>query len=196
MVKPGGDSVAGLSFAGGRVREQKTALYVVQHLASGNQYVGISCNPRARWSQHLQRAKHQTTRFSRALIKYGKAAFSFKVMQWFETREQALLAEDTSILFARPAYNLTIGDGPGLVVSLETRNRMSEAAKKRPSNQKGLKRSCETRERIRLVQTGKPRSDAAKRNQSLAMKGRPSPFKGKPWSPSRRAAFERSQVAS
>ena len=75
-------------------------------------------------------------------------------------------------------YNLTEG-GEGGVHSEETRKKMSESMKGRPSANKGKHPSEETRRKLSESLKGKHHSEETKRKMSESRKGRPSPNKGK-----------------
>jgi len=55
----------------------------------------------------------------------------------------------------------------------ETKKRMSESAKMRPSPAKGRKMSDEQKQKLSIANRGKKQSDETKQKRSLALKGRP-----------------------
>ena len=75
-------------------------------------------------------------------------------------------------------YNLTEG-GDGGVHCEETRKKMRESMKGRPSANKGKHPSEETRRKLSESLKGKHHSEETKRKMSESRKGRPSPNKGK-----------------
>lgn len=68
----------------------KTAVYKVTNSVNGKLYFGISVRPASRWSTHKNRANAgYISKLSAAIRKYGADAFSFEVIHWCESREDA-----------------------------------------------------------------------------------------------------------
>lgn len=125
----------------------KCAMYEITHIQQGITYVGISNNPKYRWRQH--RCTSDLSKFHIALRQFGKLAFNWTVVAWFDTVDEALAAETSRIKFLLRTPNRTyntrsIGSRPppetiarisqalkGHPVSAITRAKMSASAKKR-----------------------------------------------------------------
>jgi len=126
-------------------------VYSITHRASGREYIGITSGcARKRWARHLWDGRRgRGTRIARALRKYGKDAFDFKVEAEVSTFDEAKIAEKRAIAARRPAFNLTAGgDGTvGYVPGAETRAKIS-AANGGPSARKSdaAKARCKTSE--------------------------------------------------
>jgi group I intron endonuclease len=68
----------------------KTAVYKITNTVNKKFYVGLSAYPVARWSTHKRKAKDGAPyKIHAAMRKYGIAAFSFEVLHWCATREDA-----------------------------------------------------------------------------------------------------------
>ena len=75
-------------------------------------------------------------------------------------------------------YNLTEG-GDGVIPCDETRRKISEAMKGKPSHNKGKPMSEEQKKKMSESQKGKHHSEETKKKMSISRKGRTSPNKGK-----------------
>lgn len=87
------------------------SLYEIVHRASDRRYYGITAlPPRQRWQAHQCDArKGRHTRIARAVAKYGRGAFDWRVLALFNTRDEAADAERFMISEMRPAFNITAG---------------------------------------------------------------------------------------
>lgn len=131
---------------------EKFVAYAVS-LSGVVKYIGITTKPiLKRWAQHCQ-PKRRTTALTKAIKKYGAASFtvSHVASAWDEESlnflEQILIAQHQT--FGVGGYNLTSGGSQGMSFSeasiarmrgkksLETRQRMSDSAKKRYSSIEG-----------------------------------------------------------
>lgn len=109
---------------------RRCALYAVTHIATARVYVGISVKPRHRWNQHWHDCQREPEGyFHRALAKYGRDAFRWQVVHWFDSPEEAKSAERAFIAAGVTHFNLNEGgDGNfGYSPSVETRARMAAA---------------------------------------------------------------------
>lgn len=152
-------------------------IYIHTNPKNGKPYVGWALMEEGqsphdammrRWATHCKAAEQGLDfLFSRAILKYGKDAWTHEVLDVVSKRETAkhvekLWIKERNTCALEPGghgYNMTRGgDGGGLLgheFTLEHRENLSKASK------------------------GKPKSNSARKNMSLAKKGKPSPFKGK-----------------
>lgn len=69
-------------------------IYCHTHISSGRRYIGLTKRTwQERWRGHLHGAKHASTHFAHALLKYGKDAFSHRVLELCSSLEEANEAE-------------------------------------------------------------------------------------------------------
>lgn len=142
-------------------------LYSVVRRETGQGYVGVSVDPKKRWRRHNWEAKRGCpTHFARALCAYGKEAFEWSLLSEYPSEEAAKRAEVDVIAAGHGYYNLTPGGDGNSNPSPEVRARMSAGQKARGP------RSEETKRRMSEAQKGHVVSDEARRNMSLAQKGK------------------------
>jgi group I intron endonuclease len=135
------------------------AVYLITCAASGKRYVGLTkTGAQKRLRTHIYNAyANQGGALYAAIRKYGCDAFSVEVLRDGLTQEQAEAAEIELIAshgtHAPGGYNITLGgEGAfGVVMSAETRSRMSEAHKLRQADP-------ELRARTSAALTGKPKT--------------------------------------
>ena len=123
-------------------------VYLATNTISGNQYVGITRKSlEKRKAQHIDSAKYGTKRyFHRAISKHGADAFHFETIVQCASYADAKKEEQRQIALLKPKYNMTLG-GDGLLgyrPNAETRLKMSQSAKLRPSPWIGKKHSPES----------------------------------------------------
>jgi group I intron endonuclease len=151
-------------------------IYVITNTYNSNCYVGKSCQPARRWSQHKVDARNPNKGLYnyplyRALRKHGVEAFEFAVVEECESEAASYDAEARWIERLKPAYNQCAGGVGTTRPNAEVRARMSaakagkkqspEAVAARAASNTGKKRSAEQRERIAAGQRGKKRSTPA-----------------------------------
>jgi len=163
-----------------------SSVYLVTHDATGRHYVGKANDAKARWRDHRRDGVKgpKVGRFSKlhsALHKHGSAAFTFQVLETFDTESDAFAAEVFWIGFLRTTvrgYGFNL-DGGGVG---------------------GKTRSAETVEKIRLAALANPQRYWLGKSHSAATRARiGETSKGRKWTPeqrakmlvSRRAAWER-----
>lgn len=115
----------------------KHICYIVSSTADDKVYVGYTGRPlEKRMSQHFRDARNGSRMYlHRAMRKHGVECFSFRVLESFDSREEALNAECRYIQelnsFAPHGYNMTTG-GEGVVeLCADAKRRKSESAKAR-----------------------------------------------------------------
>ena len=154
------------------------AVYVHRNKINGKRYVGITSNLKLRWRNGG--GYRPQPYFWRAIQKYGCNNFEHEILLQNETHEYACKAERCLIKHYKTknplyGYNLTDGgDGPrGLIVTEETRQKMSEShkGKKLPDEQK--KMLSETRIGEKNPYYNKKHSEESRKKMSIAGKGRP-----------------------
>jgi group I intron endonuclease len=165
-------------------------LYLLTNAVNGKQYVGITSRPvQKRLLEHLQRATTGTTHIARAIKKYGREAFTMKVIgeatDWAalcEAEQVAILSYNT---FKPHGYNLTRG-GEGVTgyeQSLEHRAKIGAAQQGALNHRYGKAPAPEHQAKMQAAlavirrtkgdpRKGKPLSETHKVKLSLAGKGR------------------------
>jgi group I intron endonuclease len=141
------------------------AVYIVTNVVNAKQYVGITNNLGIRWKRH-KKALGETPLLHRAIKKYGKEFFVFSHIADAFDKEAAFDLERILIeqhnTFYPNGYNLTKGGEGGAgakigrVLSKETKKKISESLKGKPSPRKGAKLSDETKQKLRESKVGKP----------------------------------------
>lgn len=136
---------------------------------------------------HGSHSKHSKMYFSKAIRKYGLDAFEFGILEACETISDALTRERELISSLKPEYNTAAGgkSGPqGWKHSDETRQKLSDSHKGKPSHWSGKKRSIESIEKRTATRAlnpvrpwaGKRRSPETIAKIVLARKGKPSTY--------------------
>jgi len=188
-----------------------TAIYAIVNNVTRDMYVGSSVGVNRRWSAHrnlLTKKCHYNSRLQRAYDKYGSGAFDWEIIQFVNDKTQLIAREQFWMNFFAPVYNgRPVANSPlGTKASIETRTKMSIAAKKRGFSDehkkniskakkgvsvmselqkkhlseinKGKVFSVETREKIRVTSTGRYHTNEAKQKISVAAKARWAAKKG------------------
>lgn len=131
-------------------------VYSILHAASGKSYVGSAVHLAKRHAQHqrmLRAGKHHNVKLQRAWDKYGEGAFVFKVLERVPERADLLKREQAwidGLDAVAKGFNLTPTAGSIL----------------------GLKFTDESRQRMSLAATGKPKSPEHVANVAASLKGR------------------------
>lgn len=163
------------------------SIYCLTNTVNGKQYVGQTVlPPRERWTLHVSAAgsaKLQVMgKYCRylcaAIQKYGRDAFSMRILETVETREEANIREAFWIkemkTLAPSGYNLVAG-GNVKEMSEETRIKMSEVTSGSNNGRFGKPVSEETRRRISLSNIGRkcaPFTDEHRRKIGERNKGK------------------------
>jgi group I intron endonuclease len=145
------------------------SVYLLTNTVNGKLYVGFTTKTvEQRWRQHRKDSSHGRHNITRAIRKYGPAAFEVRALATDLSEDFALALETAAILsldtLAPAGYNLTTG-GDRPTFSAETRARISVSMT-------GKKLSHEQKERLRLLNTGRVASDETKAKISAANKGK------------------------
>jgi len=150
-------------------------IYKITHRDSGKCYIGQSVDVFSRWQSHANLAVKRKSAIQNAFVLYGIKQFSFEVVEEcsreiLNEREIFWIAYFNSM--SPTGYNLTSGGGQGIVYSEETRKKMSEANKNRPSA------SEETRAKMSASKKGKklgPLTEEHKAKMSASTRGKAKP---------------------
>ena len=142
---------------------------------SGKVYIGItSRKPKQRWRNG--NGYKDSPKFYNAIKKYGWDNFNREILFYDLNEITAKLIEEDLIYYYKNfnlSYNISNGgDGSkGVIMSEESKLKMSNAKKGKPSKRKGCHLSEETKEKLRQANLGKHHSDETKRKCSEANKG-------------------------
>jgi group I intron endonuclease len=137
-------------------------VYEIVNLVNGKKYIGKTKNPKTRWRKHLSVVERQNPNemyiIHYAMIKYQVENFEFKILNKFETEQEAFDKEIELIALFKTnikkygsdfGYNLTDG-GEGT-----TGHKKTDEEKKRMSERmKGNNPSKEIRAKMRFAKLG------------------------------------------
>lgn len=157
-----------------------TGIYAITNLNDGRAtaYVGSTVCFKRRWRQHkslLRHNIHPNSYLQAAWNKYGEHSFWFSILEVVDKHDVIVEREQYWLNEYRvtgKVYNLgTVVKNPrlGCTASEETKQKLSEARRKRPPHSK------ETRQRMSEAMMGKkfgPHSEETRRKISRALKGR------------------------
>lgn len=89
-------------------------VYDVINLVNGKRYVGVTAQPgKMRQYQHIAGSPHESW-LTKAIRKYGKENFCFRILKECETIIDAFALEERLVALWRPEYNQRPGGGGGL----------------------------------------------------------------------------------
>ncbi len=185
-------------------------IYKITNMVNGKIYIGkTKCKLSQRWYIHCNLAKRGSNLYlHRAIRKYGLKSFVLEVLDTIGTEYHLSLAERFWIKkyrcnLPKYGYNMTLGGDGGIATpetrrrisiartgthaSEETKRKLSQIHKGKPTwikgkhhseetrrkislGGRGPRRSKETRLRISLAKRGIPKSEETKRKLSLALK--------------------------
>lgn len=159
-------------------------IYAIKNIINNKVYIGQSVDINKRFKQHLwglNHNRHDNPHLQNSWNKYKEENFEFIVLEEVEDinnldiQEQYWIDEFNSY---NDGYNLKLGgvSGRGYKFSEKSKQKMSEAKKGKPSPNKGVSPSKETREKIResniLYYQNNPVSEETRRKISITSKGR------------------------
>ena len=85
-------------------------IYLITNTITGDQYVGFSKDPKARFQAHKNQAKSSKSYLHRAMNKYGKENFVYEILQ---VEADISIDETFWIKKLDPKYNMTEGGEGG-----------------------------------------------------------------------------------
>lgn len=133
----------------------KHILYETTNLINGKKYVGLHSTDNLN-DGYLGSG----VALNHAINKYTIDCFHRVILHERNTREEIIQLEekivDDAFMTRSDTYNLRTGGRTGVIHSMETRRRMSEA-------QKGISKSEETKKKISEFHKGKPKSEEHKK---------------------------------
>lgn len=108
-------------------------LYEIKCELSGRRYVGMTVNVAERWRRHereLLKGIHHCIQLQRAFNKYGASAFTFNIIERYDSVTLASDAELDLLRTETTLYNSAKYSRVGGTISEEHRKRISEGTKK------------------------------------------------------------------
>jgi len=158
-----------------------SGIYKILNNITNDVYIGQSKNLNQREKIHfsvLKRRKHENPYLQNAFDKYGEKNFIFEIIQELENdQEQLNLMEIYWIAYYNSfkddggGYNLTRG-GDCIILSEDTKKRMSISKKGIIPWNTGLKTSESTKRKQSLATKGVPKSEETRKKMSIAQTGR------------------------
>jgi predicted GIY-YIG superfamily endonuclease len=163
----------------------KTGIYAIVNKVDGKAYVGSSENIRRRWVAHrstLKNNKHHSQYLQNAWNKYGKESFVFVILS--ECRSSELVSEEQRYIDTwKPEYNICPVAGKtttGRFVSYENRKKSSE---RMMGNKNGIGSihvyTEDIIDNMSKAHKGNKHDEETKQKISQALKGKPSPLRGR-----------------
>jgi group I intron endonuclease len=161
----------------------KSGIYAIINIVNNRWYIGSAVNVERRWYRHrsdLRTQVHINRHLQRSWNKYGEQAFVFLFLEECE-KNDLLKREQYYIDLVNPGFNILkiAGSQLGIKRSLETRKKMSDAKKGKPSNfkgksssMKGKKRPKEICQRLSELRMGKHHTEETKQKISESQRGR------------------------
>jgi group I intron endonuclease len=157
-------------------------IYLVTNTVNGKVYVGQTIKPLHSYIRDCmkQALRGSTTkpRLYNAIRKYGRSAFTVCTLEsvpvdGLDAAEIKWIRHYESFSDPSKGYNLTVGGGGrrGYVVSDNTRQKISVAQRGCKSHMWGKTHSPEWKEQMSAFHTGRPKSEAQRRKQSLRQLG-------------------------
>lgn len=137
-----------------------SGIYVIENKINGHKYVGSAVNIKNRWRIHkhlLLNNKHKNAYLQNAWNKYGQDNFLFDIIEYIIDVSELIKIEQYYIDWMEPEYNINpiAENSLGVKRSIETKRKMSIAAKSRPSPNKNKKMSDEQKKKISSAQKGR-----------------------------------------
>lgn len=169
--------------------ENKIGIYCIENKINKKKYIGSSKDVYKRKNRHfseLKNLKHKNVKLQRSYNKYGKDNFSFYVIEFVENENELIIREQHYIDSIKPEYNINLiaNSSLGVKRSEETKEKVRQAnlGLKHPDWRNKIKSEAQGGENHWTKK--KKFSDESKKNMSEAQKklyqsGYVSPLKGK-----------------
>lgn len=111
-------------------------IYKIEHMASGDCYVGGSSNIKERWSTHrweLKQEVHGNSNLQKAWLKEGAKAFEFSILEIVESKNTLLQREQQWLDRLNPTFNIlkTAGSPKGWKHTEESKAKIADSNRKR-----------------------------------------------------------------
>jgi group I intron endonuclease len=132
--------------------EIKSGIYCIENIVNGKKYIGSSINVYKRRNRHfseLKRLIHKNIKLQRSYNKHGKENFRFYILELIENKECLIEKEQFFIDKIKPEFNINLIANSSL----------------------GVKRSEETKEKIRQANLGLKHPDWRNKLKSEAQGG-------------------------
>lgn len=160
-------------------------IYKITNQVNGKIYIGQTITSlQERWRHHLHASKGNSTLICKAIRKYGREYFQVKLLATACSQKELDYLEAYFIIICNSqnpdiGYNRTDG-GIGFRGrhSEATRLKMSQSHKGKPSPTLGRPMSDEQKQKISIANTGKTRSEEARKRYSESKKGSKNPAFG------------------
>jgi group I intron endonuclease len=127
-----------------------SGIYKIEHVASGRSYIGSAVCLKRRLAKHkteLSTHRHCNQRLQRAWDKYGEAAFTMSTIETVESKEDLIVREQHWIdRLGSVVQGFNICPTAGSALGIK---KSPESIAKTAAAHRGMKRSEETRARIR-----------------------------------------------
>jgi group I intron endonuclease len=151
-------------------------IYIIKNLVNGKYYIGSSININKRFREHkssLRNNKHHSIKLQRSWNKYGCDIFIFEVIQYCE--RENLISNEQYWIDHYDSYNNRYNSTKEAVASKQNNQKrkgipLTEQHKQAIRDSK-KNISLETREKIRIANTGKKHSQETKIKFSKIRKG-------------------------
>ncbi len=147
------------------------SIYKITHKDSGKTYIGQTLDTKRRWTEHGKPSID--TYISRAIRKYGRAAFEYTVIDVVCQME----ANEKEIAYIH-AYNSLVPNGYNLSLLMTGGSHSEETKAKISASNKGKVVSMETREKMRQCRKDIVITEETRRKLSLANIGSKNYFYG------------------
>lgn len=161
------------------MREIIAGIYKITNTINSKVYIGQSRNIYSRWYAHRYREHNEHLR--NAVTRYGQDAFEFEILTVVprDTENLSAILNDLEIYYSDlysshdpvKGYNLK-GCGDSRTHSEETKRKISETKRGKPSPKKGTHISDDQKLKDKLAHLGKKTSEETKQKQRIASTGR------------------------